>query len=115
MCWRDPLRDQPSTKRELALKKKLLEIPAGSLVEVKLKTKEKLRGRLGDLSNDGFQMKVLNNSTIEDRRLTFDDVAAVRKSAGTSAKKIAGYSALAIGATIAVGAIVMIVAFAAAM
>jgi hypothetical protein len=110
-----PSPNESSTQGESKLKKKLLEIPAGSPVEVKLKARGKIRGRLGDVSDDGFQVKVANGSTIEDRKLTFNQVSSVRKTGGVSTKKIVGYSALAVGITIGVAAAVFVVVIAAAL
>ena len=104
-----PFPNESSTQGDSTLKRKVLEIPAGSPVEIKLKTKEKMRGRLGDVSDDGFQIKVANGSTIEDRKLTFQQVSSVKKTGGASTKKIVGYSALGVGITIAVAAVVLVV------
>ena len=103
-----PSANEPSTSAVSHLKKKVLEIPAGSPVVVKLRTKETIRGRLEDVSNDGVTVKVAEGPTIEDRKLPFDQVKSVRKAGGPSAKKIAGYSALAVGATVVVVTIAMV-------
>lgn len=57
---------------------------------------------MGDVSNEGFLVKVAEGSMIEARKLT-------------SAEKIAGYSALAIGAAKVAAAVVVVVVFAGGM
>jgi preprotein translocase subunit SecF len=97
-----------------SLKEKLVEIPPGSPVEVKLRTKEKFRGRLGDVSDEVFVVKVATGDKIEDRKVAFDDVKSVKKVEGTSAKKVAGYSVLAVGAAVGILVVVGLIAIAAA-
>jgi hypothetical protein len=60
------------------LKQKVLEIPPQSMVQVKLKTKEKLRGRLGQVTDEGFVIKVAQGQKIEDRTVAFSDVKAIK-------------------------------------
>lgn len=69
---------QAPTSQKPSLKEKVLEIPAGSMVEVRLKSKEKLRGRLGEVSNEGFTVKLAKGNKIEDRKLAFEDVKSFK-------------------------------------
>ena len=62
---------QEPTTQKPRLKEKVLEIPAGSMVEVRLKAKEKLRGRLGEISNEAFTVKIAKGNNIEDRKIAF--------------------------------------------
>ncbi|MBZ5565929.1 MAG: hypothetical protein LAP13_26350 [Acidobacteriia bacterium] len=68
------------------LKEKVLAIPAGTLVEVKLITKEKLRGRIGELTNEGFSLQVARGNTIEAHQISFSQVKSVKTVEGTGSK-----------------------------
>lgn len=68
---------------------------AGSVVEVELKSKEKLRGRLGAVTDAGFEMQHVKNDQTLNQTLRFDEVRKVKlKSQGMST-----------GAKIAIGAL----------
>jgi len=64
--------------RKPTLQEQVLEIPAGSLVDVRLKTKEKLHGRLGDVSNEGFMVKFAKRDRVEERKIAFGDVKSLK-------------------------------------
>ncbi len=68
------------------LKEKVLAIPPGTIVEVKLTTKEKLRGRIGELTNEGFSLQVAKGNTIETQQISFDQVKSVKTVEGTGSK-----------------------------
>jgi translation initiation factor IF-1 len=104
---------QASTSHKLTLREKVFEIPPQTMVEVKLKNKEKVRGRLGEVSNEGFVVRVATGQRIEDRKIAFDDVKSMKKFEGNKALKVVGYSALVtgvvIGTAIVITAIVILV------
>ena len=56
-----------------AVKMKVLRIPAGSLVEARLMSKERVRGRLIGTTEDGFTVQVADGAANE-RTLSFDQV-----------------------------------------
>ena len=62
------------------LKEQITEIAAGSTIEVRLKSKEKLRGRLGDITNEGFLIKTAHGNQIEEKKIGFDQVKSVKVS-----------------------------------
>lgn len=64
--------------QKATVQEQVLEIPAGSLIEVRLKNKEKFRGRLGDISNDGFVVKQARKDKVEDRQITFGEVKSIK-------------------------------------
>ena len=69
---------QTSTQ-EQNLKARILKIPVGSVVQVQLKSKEKLQGQLGTISDEGFTVKTAKGSTIEDRKVSFDEVKSIKQ------------------------------------
>jgi len=106
------LGSQASTTQKPTLKEQVLEIPAGSVVEVRLKTKEKLRGRLGDVSADAFTVKLAKGDKIDERKLGFDDLKSIKVVEGGSK---AGRTALYILAGVGVGLVILIVVAAVAL
>ncbi len=67
-------------------KEKVLAIPVGTMVEVKLVTKEKLRGRIGELTNEGFSLQVAKGNTLETQQISFSQVKSVKTMEGTGSK-----------------------------
>lgn len=82
------------------LREKVLEIPPQTMVAVRLKNKEVVKGRLGDISSDGFVVKEAIGQRIEDHKVAFDDIKSMKKFEGNKALKVAGYSALAVGVAV---------------
>ena len=66
------------------LQQQVLEIPPGSLVVVRLKNKEKLRGRLGDVSTEGFILKYAKGNEIQERKVSFDELKSIKSKRGGS-------------------------------
>jgi len=80
----------PAADRRIeTLKHKALEIPAGGLVEVKLLSKEKLRGRMGVVTDLGFSLQYAVGDTVQERQITFQELKSVKEvgkpSQGTTA------------------------------
>ena len=80
---------KPEVSRDQALKGQLIEIPAGSVVEVRLENKQKLRGKLGTVSDAGFEVQTLRDGKISSLNLKFDEVKSIKlrgKGMSTGAK-----------------------------
>jgi hypothetical protein len=60
------------------VKEQVIQIPAGSQVEVRLLNKERFRGRLGDVSNEGFTVQTAQGNRIETRKVAFSDAKSVK-------------------------------------
>jgi len=69
---------QAESKAKPTLKEQVGQIPAGSQVEVRLLNKERLRGRLGEVSDDGFTVQIAQANRIETRKVAFGDVKSVK-------------------------------------
>ena len=96
------------TSQKRAVQQQVVEIPTGKLVEVRLADKSKIRGRIGQVSAEGFLLAVAKGSQVEEQKLAFSDVTSIK----TIEKKDGGKKGLYIllGAAIAVGAIFLIAA-----
>jgi hypothetical protein len=70
---------QASGSREPTLKEQVIQIPAGAQVEVRLLNKERLRGRLGNISDEGFTVQIAQGNRIETRTVAFGEVKSVKE------------------------------------
>jgi hypothetical protein len=64
-------------------KTRLLAIPMGSLVDVRLNDNEKIRGRMGEVSDEGFVIQAVQGGKVENRKIAFTDMKSI-KSIGKS-------------------------------
>jgi hypothetical protein len=60
------------------VKEQFTQIPAGSVVEVKLADKHKIRGRLGSITDSGFDLQFTKAGKIVTDTLAFDNVRSVK-------------------------------------
>ncbi len=64
------------------LKQRILEIPPGTMIEVRLLNKQKIRGRLGEIDDEGFSIKTVQGNTIGSQKLAFTEVKSVKQVEG---------------------------------
>jgi len=65
-----------------------MEIPPGTMIEVRLMDKNKVRGRLGEVTNEGFSLQTAQGNKIETQKIAFTDVKSLKKVEGeTTGKK----------------------------
>ena len=93
---------QESTKTA-TLKEKALSIPSGTLVQVQLISKAKLRGQIGSITNEGFTVKTANGNSIEDKIVAFAEVKSINEV--RKGHSPAFWILIGIGVVFAVGAI----------
>ncbi|MGD0921487.1 MAG: hypothetical protein ABSA70_06950 [Terriglobia bacterium] len=77
---------QAEPKAKPTLKEQVIQMQAGSQVEVRLLSKERFRGRLGEVSDEGFTLQIAQANRIETRKVAFGDVKYV-KAMGNNEKK----------------------------
>ena len=87
----------PQATKKPTLQEKVLEIPLGSRVQVRLKNKEKLRGRLGEVSNEGFVVQYARGNQIEERKIGFDEVKSLKVKKDGSNKTLLVLAAVGAG------------------
>ena len=56
----------------------VLELAPGTLVEVKLKSKQFLRGRLGESATDGFNLQYAEGNRVETKMVSYAEVKSVK-------------------------------------
>lgn len=66
-----------------------MEIPPGTMVEVRLMDKHKVRGRLGEVTNEGFSLQTAQGNKVETQKIAFTEVKSLKKVEGdTTGKKV---------------------------
>jgi hypothetical protein len=80
------------------VKERILEIPPGTMVEAKLQNKQKIRGRLGEVTNEGFSLTSAQGNKIV---TAFSEVKSVKK-AGGKGDRIVGYVVLGVVAVVVI-------------
>ena len=73
----------------ISIKDKVMTMPAGSVVELKLADKRKLKGRLGTIDDVGFELQSVQGGRVLNERIPFDTVLSVKAAKhgmGTGAK-----------------------------
>jgi hypothetical protein len=60
------------------MKSRVLQIRAGSFVEIQLTSHEKLRGRLGDVLEGGFVLRTISNNKLTELHVQFEELRSVR-------------------------------------
>jgi len=89
---------QAGTEQKPTLKERILEIPSGTMVEVRLLNKQKIRGRLGEITNEGFSLQTAQGDKVETQKIAFTDAKSVKKVEGGKAGHAVLYALAGIGA-----------------
>jgi len=97
--------------KKLTVPEQVLEIPSGTMVEVRLRDNSKLRGRLGTVSEKGFVLQELTGAGPQDRNLTFTDVKSVKVVKKRNPAATAAKIGLGVGAAAGVVFIVLAILF----
>jgi hypothetical protein len=68
------------TTKKPTVQERILEIPPGTMIEVRLVDKHKIRGRLGEVTNAGFSLQTAQGNKVETQKIAFTDVKSFKKS-----------------------------------
>jgi hypothetical protein len=96
LMWQGPAPSamaQATKSPSQTIKERVIEIPAGSVVDVRLENKEKLRGKLGAVSDAGFEVQLVRDGKIQTQTVGFDQVKSIKakgQGMGTGAKVTLG-------------------------
>jgi hypothetical protein len=74
----NPAPAQDQTRPKLTLREQLVGIPTGSAVEVRTRDKQKIRGRLGEVGNEGFLVQIIRNDKLETLTVALDNTKSVK-------------------------------------
>jgi hypothetical protein len=95
------------TTKKPTVQERILEVPNGSIIEVRLINKQKVRGKLGEVTNEGFSLQTAQGTKVETQKFAFTDVKSFKQVSGTGTKAghgliyaLAGIGVLAVVLTI---------------
>lgn len=94
----------------LVLKSQLVEIPTGSLVQITMLDKKKLRGKLGMVSDEAFEIQSIKSGRIEMQSVRIDEAKSVKVIDTASRRNKAGY--IVVGIVVGAAAALVIIVFA---
>ena len=70
------------TTKKATVQERIMEIPPGTMIEVRLMDKNKVRGRLGEVTNEGFSLQTAQGNKIETQKIAFTDVKSFKNAKG---------------------------------
>lgn len=80
--WAESSEKTPRTQNDTGKVSKLMEkalgIPAGSPVEARLQSKEKLWGRMAGVSDDGVDLRFVKDGKFESRKIPFSELQSIK-------------------------------------
>ena len=94
------------TSQKRTVQQQVVEIPTGKAVEVRLTDKSKIRGRIGQVSAEGFLLTAARGSQVGEQKLVFSDVTSVKAIEKEGSGGKSGY--LVVGILAGVGALALI-------
>lgn len=100
--WQDSGDAKPASDKPTA-QERVLKVPAGAIVVVSLRDKEKVKGRMGDVTGEAFTVQTAKGNAVQERTVSFADVKSI-KTASTPGHKVCLGLAIA---GVAVGAVVI--------
>ena len=99
-----------ATSQERTVQQQVVEIPTGKLVEVRLADKSKIRGRIGQISADGFLLTAARGNQVGEQKMAFSDVTSIKAiEKGEGAGKTATYAL--VGAAAAAATVIIVILF----
>ena len=78
---------QEETTKKATIQEKILEVPPGTMIEVRLTNKQKVRGRLGEVTNEGFSLQTAQGNKVETQKIAFADVKSFKNAQGETVGK----------------------------
>jgi hypothetical protein len=88
--------------KETKLKQQLIEWGTNKIVAVKLKSGEKLEGRIAEIKDDVFAVQFVEKDKITAREIRYNEVNKLSAKDGGKAGKVVGYTALGVLAGVGV-------------
>ena len=87
----------PQTAQSPTLKERLLQIRPGTMIEVRLHNKRKIRGRLGEVTDEGFSLTTAQGNKIDTQKVAFTEVKSLKKAEGGKGERIALFVLVGVG------------------
>jgi hypothetical protein len=89
---------QGATERKPTMKQRILEVPPSTMIEVRLLNKQKIRGRLGEITDEGFSLTTVQGEKITTQKVAFTELKSFKKVEGGKAGHALLYALAGIGA-----------------
>ncbi len=89
---------QAATEKKPTMKERLLEVPPGTMIEVRLQNKQKMRGRLGEIDDEGFQLTTVQGQKLVAQKIAFTELKSFKKVEGKKAGHALLYVLAGVGA-----------------
>ena len=103
----EPLPPQSTaTSPEARIKQRVIEIGPGSLVEVRLHSKQRLVGRITAISDDSFGLQAVKGDTIAEQKAAFGDVKSIKQKNPGNATRVWAVVGITLAAILVLGAVV---------
>jgi len=102
----EPLLPQSTeTSPEARIKQRVIEIGPGSLVEVRLHSKQRLVGRITTISDDSFGLQAVKGDTIAEQKVPFGNVKSIKQK-NARAMRVWAIVGITLAVVLVLGAIV---------
>jgi hypothetical protein len=75
------------TTKKATIQERILEVPPGTMIEVHLTNKQKVRGRLTEVTNEGFSLQTAQGNKVQTQKIAFTDVKSLKKVEGNTVGK----------------------------
>ena len=85
------------TAQSPTLKERLLQIRPGTMIEVRLHNKRKIRGGLGQVTDEGFSLTTAQGNKIDTQKVAFTEVKSLKKAEGGKGERIALFVLVGVG------------------
>jgi hypothetical protein len=89
------------------MKERLLAVPPGTMIEVRLRNKQKIRGRLGEINSEEFNLTSMQGERIVKQKIAFTELKSFKKVEGGKGGHILLYMLAGIGAFVVILAIII--------
>ena len=76
------------TAKKPTVQERIMEVPPGAMIEVRLSDEQKLKGRLGEVTSEGFSLQTAQGNKIETKKLVFSDVKSFKRAGETTGRGI---------------------------
>lgn len=92
-----------------SVQQKAMSIPIGSVVELKLADKTKLKGQLSSISNSGLNVKVAEAGAVADKTVAFGNIRKIseRKTGSHTTRNVLIGVAIGVGVLVTISAALM--------
>jgi len=101
-----PSSPQTGTAKAPTMKERVLAIAPNTMVQVKLRSKQKISGRLGEVTNEGFLIQTATGDKIENQKISFNDVKSIKAVTERGKGRVSGYI---VGAAVGVGVAIFLI------